>query len=149
MNADHLHLCRKKDTRKILGPAGVRLILQSLSSATRRRPGVVCIGGIGPANVQRVLLQASPADYPLDGVAVVSSVVGAKDPQEAAKQLAALIATPIYPLRSQERWDFGVLTKKIPSHMMNVMMKRPITHNMTNLVNCALHGTLKHAPHHN
>ena len=69
----------KTDTAPALGLHGVSLIRAAVSLP------LVGIGGIGPGNAAQVI-QAG-----CDGVAVVSAIVSAQDPQQAAAELKAII----------------------------------------------------------
>ncbi|OAA77740.1 thiamine-phosphate pyrophosphorylase [Akanthomyces lecanii RCEF 1005] len=90
----------KKDTKSIIGPSGVRAILKAMVEAGHGAVPAVCIGGISNDNAARVLAQtnAAPAAKPLDGVAVVSAIIAADDPAEAARHLAGHIAVAAIPL---------------------------------------------------
>ncbi|KZZ97609.1 Hydroxyethylthiazole kinase [Moelleriella libera RCEF 2490] len=122
---------RKRDTKSIIGPAGVSEILHAL----RRRVDdgspatpTVCIGGINASNAASVLAQttslssSSPSSSSqggsfLDGIAVVSAIMASPDPASAARNLASI-----------------VMTAKIPRVVRAVAAKNPLSHNMTNLV---------------
>jgi thiamine-phosphate pyrophosphorylase len=69
----------KTDTAPALGLHGVALIRAAVSLP------LVGIGGIGPGNAAEVLRAGC------DGVAVVSAIVSAPDPQQAAAELKAII----------------------------------------------------------
>ena len=56
--------------------------------------GAVCIGGINATNLQRVLYQSSDNNKSLDGIAIVSAIIGAKNPKGAAQNLKRLVNTP-------------------------------------------------------
>ncbi|KEY65222.1 hypothetical protein S7711_09349 [Stachybotrys chartarum IBT 7711] len=108
----------KKDTKNILGPAGIRAILSALAAAGYASVPTVCIGGVNASNARAVLSasSASPAKS-LDGVAVVSALVAAPDPAAAARRLLS-----------------EVLLAKVPDVIRAVARKTPLTHNITNLV---------------
>ena len=108
---------RKKDTKSIIGPSGVRTILHALSTSTNPSIPTVCIGGINASNTQSVLVQSSHPAKPLDGVAVVSALVASPDPAATARDLLG-----------------QVTTAKVPSVVKAVADKTPLSHNMTNLV---------------
>jgi thiamine-phosphate diphosphorylase/hydroxyethylthiazole kinase len=99
----------------------------------------VSIGGINSTNIQRVLHQSSYAKKPLDGVAVVSAIMAAKDPKSAAEGLLRLIKTPPPFLDtslavSQKKQDASSLIAECPKVINAVNEKSPLSHNMTNLV---------------
>ncbi len=116
-------VCRKKDTKSIIGPSGVRAILKAMVEAGHGAVPAVCIGGISNDNAARVLAQtnAAPAAKPLDGVAVVSAIIAADDPAEAARHLAGHIAVAAIPL------VVGAVGRATP-----------LSHNMTNLASSSL-----------
>ncbi|KAL7927990.1 Hydroxyethylthiazole kinase family domain-containing protein [Trichoderma austrokoningii] len=108
----------KKDTKSIIGTAGIRSILQALAAAGYASIPTVCIGGINGSNATAVLVESSAApEKSLDGVAVVSALVAAEDPAAAARTLLANVALG-----------------KIPDVIKAVAAKTPLSHNMTNLV---------------
>ena len=67
----------------IIGVQGTRAILQDLATI-EPQVKTVAIGGINASNVQRVLFQSRATAKGLDGVAVVSGIIGAEDPKAAA-----------------------------------------------------------------
>lgn len=126
----------KENTKSIIGPAGVRNILGALHKE-RLSPPCVCIGSINPSNVQRVLFQAASVDKSLDGVAVVSAIIGSPDPEEAASSLLQIIHTPP-PFASASSTDKEPNVQRELSRanqiLRRVSSKKPLNHNMTNLV---------------
>jgi thiamine-phosphate diphosphorylase/hydroxyethylthiazole kinase len=92
----------KKDTKEIIGINGVRDILQYLDRGSEAEKGVktVCIGGVNASNLQRILYQthapsaSSLSPKSLNGVAIVSAIIGASNPQSASSHLAKLIHSP-------------------------------------------------------
>ncbi|MCH3964761.1 MAG: thiamine phosphate synthase [Clostridium sp.] len=68
----------KKDINKLIGIDGLRKIYDSINIPA------VAIGGIGPDNFKEVLSTG------VDGIAVVSAILGSKDITSAAKQLTAI-----------------------------------------------------------
>ncbi|MDB5084426.1 MAG: thiE [Bacilli bacterium] len=69
----------KLDTEPVLGPAGLQEIRKHVSLP------IVAIGGIDAGNTEEVIRAGA------SGIAVVSSILGATDPQQAARTLAELI----------------------------------------------------------
>jgi thiamine-phosphate diphosphorylase/hydroxyethylthiazole kinase len=128
----------KKDTKDIIGTSGTRQILQAIAiegSAVR----TVAIGGINASTVQRVLYQSSDSRKTLDGVAVVSAIVAAKDPEKAAQELLRLVKTlPPFAVDSKsitdQKRDAGGVINLVPTIIRSVAEKTPLSHNMTNLV---------------
>lgn len=108
----------KKDTKSIIGPSGIRTILKAMVEAGHGAVPTVCIGGINNDNAAKVLAQSSAAPTKsLDGVAVVSAIIAAEDPAEAARLLAGHVAVAAIPL------VVGAVGRTTP-----------LSHNMTNLV---------------
>ncbi|KAF2215227.1 hypothetical protein CERZMDRAFT_65548 [Cercospora zeae-maydis SCOH1-5] len=125
----------KDNTKSIIGTAGVQLILASLAEKGLDVK-TVCIGGINASNVQRVLYQTASAHKQLDGVAVVSAIVAADDARNAAAHLQDLIRKPppFAPSRSKPSLSRQDIVAKAPELIRRMAGKKPLCHNMTNLV---------------
>ncbi|KAK1970347.1 TMP-TENI-domain-containing protein [Colletotrichum sublineola] len=138
----------KENTKHIIGTAGLRRILGELASAGHLpRVKTVCIGGLKPSNIQRVLYQSAPSPPSgpsLDGVALVSAIVAAPDPESESRRLLELVRTsPSYrqiisPSSSSSGGapsaDVGSLLGRVPDVIRAVASASPLSHNMTNLV---------------
>ncbi|KAK4502886.1 hypothetical protein PRZ48_006312 [Zasmidium cellare] len=125
----------KENTKSIIGTAGVQHILSSLASQGHDVK-TVCIGGINARNAQRVLYQTAAPRKRLDGVAVVSAIMASDNPKEAALKLQSLIEQPPPFARSSfipdlSRQDF---ITRVPGIIKRMANKKPLCHNMTNLV---------------
>ena len=140
----------KKNTKEIIGVNGIRKILSYLDQADEKSKNVktVCIGGVNASNVQRVIHQLhaprSPSLKPktIDGVAIVSAIVGAKDAKEASSHLQHLIKSsppfhsssdPVFWLEKNED-EIKALISTTDKATAAVSTKGPLSHNMTNLV---------------
>ncbi|KAK5664180.1 hypothetical protein OQA88_396 [Cercophora sp. LCS_1] len=127
----------KKDTKNILGPKGVSAILDAMATAGHAIP-TVCIGGINQSNTQQVLQQSASPSKSLDGVAVVSAIVGASQPQQAAKSLRDLVNSVVAPAHGiRNGHDLDILASINtwgPEVIQTIRAQKPISHNMTNLV---------------
>ena len=128
----------KKDTRSIIGTAGTAAILQAMAGS--QLPSVA-IGGINSSNVQRVLHQTSVSSkLSLSGVAVVSAIMAAKEPQKAASELKDLIIGasdkiyPAVPPNAARIKDAATLIQHVPAIVKQHGETNPLCHNMTNLV---------------
>ncbi len=129
---------RKTNTKEIIGAAGVREILGRIADAgysTR----TVCIGGINASNLQRIFFQCGAAKKALDGVAVVSAVMAAQDPEAAAKNLLDLVKSP--PAFKADLKGEGSdvaeaqsIVALASSVVQQVHDTTPLSHNMTNIV---------------
>jgi thiamine-phosphate diphosphorylase / hydroxyethylthiazole kinase len=128
----------KENTKSIIGTAGTAAILRTMGDFTLPS---VAIGGINSSNVQRVLHQTSVSqEASLNGVAVVSAIMAAKDPQRAANELKVLIKGvrekiyPAIPPDAELISDAGTLIQHLPAVVKKHAGKNPLCHNMTNLV---------------
>jgi thiamine-phosphate diphosphorylase/hydroxyethylthiazole kinase len=140
----------KKNTKDIIGVNGIRKILSSLGNGNEASKNIktVCIGGVNASNLQRVIYQlcapspTSPQPKTIDGVAVVSAIVGAQNPQEASSHLQGLIKSlppfskssdPVFWMEKNEDEITSLLTASAKATKA-VHDKSPLSHNMTNLV---------------
>lgn len=101
----------------------------------------MCIGGINASNIPQVLFRGSPPENPLDGVAVVSAIMAAEDPEAASWKLLGLVReassrnngrVPRTGVSSAAGKD--ELLKLVPGAIKAVHEQKPLSHNMTNLV---------------
>ncbi|KAM7192543.1 Hydroxyethylthiazole kinase family domain containing protein [Rhypophila sp. PSN 637] len=120
----------KSNTKHILGPEGVRDILEAISNFPKVR--TVCIGGINEENAQEVLSKSATSKRKLDGIAVVSAIMAASNPLDAAKRISSLTTF-------QSSRIIGSLATKdvvssVPAIVKAVHEQTPLSHNMTNLV---------------
>ncbi|XXH05094.1 hypothetical protein Hte_011518 [Hypoxylon texense] len=128
----------KENTKSIIGVEGLQEIL--LKIATEEWPvKTVCIGGINASNVSRVMWQSSGKGKSLDGVAVVSAIMAARDPEAASKELLQLVKSPpafaeAAPTPGQQSRSPKELLSMVPYIVRAVDTKKPLSHNMTNLV---------------
>jgi thiamine-phosphate diphosphorylase/hydroxyethylthiazole kinase len=126
----------KKDTKSIIGPGGARNILAFLATLPKK-VGTVAIGGINLTNVQRVIYQSQSAKKGLDGVAIVSAIIGSDEPEKAAGAFKKLVptlppfATKSFPPRTNEIVE---LQAEVPEVVAKVANGRPLCHNMINYV---------------
>ena len=125
----------KKDTKSIIGTAGVRNILQQLSSVEPDIP-TVAIGGLNTSNVQRVIYQSASPNKSLSGVAIVSAIMAAHNPSTAASQLRMAISSVPSTMspRSVENTSTARLISQVSGIVKTLGQKSPLCHNMTNLV---------------
>ena len=129
---------RKTNTKEIIGAAGVREILGRIADAgysTR----TVCIGGINASNLQRIFFQCGAAKKALDGVAVVSAVMAAQDPEAAARNLLGLVKSPPafkadLKMEGSDAVEAQSMVALASSVVQRVHDSTPLSHNMTNIV---------------
>lgn len=126
----------KENAKSIIGTAGVRQILSRLAEKGHEKLRTVCIGGINATNAQRVLYQIATPAKELDGIAVVSALVAAPDAKKAAENLSTLIGTPAPFVSTTVVQDLTVedVVSKVPGIIKRMATKKPLCHNMTNLV---------------
>lgn len=100
----------------------------------------VCIGGVNASNIPQVMFRGSPPENPLDGVAVVSAIVAARDPEAASRELLGLVRGSVA-LRQRTRSDVPKaaaskesILELVPGAIKAVHEQKPLSHNMTNLV---------------
>ena len=114
----------------------MQTILSALSSVS---PDIktVCIGGINSSNAQRILYQSASPKKALDGIAVVSAIVGAADPKQAAQELHDLVSKPA-PFNQETlekpQLTTALLQKQVPALVKKMGDTTPLCHNMTNIV---------------
>jgi thiamine-phosphate diphosphorylase/hydroxyethylthiazole kinase len=131
---------RKTNTKEIIGAAGVREILEKIADAGHRTQ-TVCIGGINESNLQRIVFQCAAAKKSLDGVAIVSAIMAAQDPETAATKLLGLVRNPPafqVDIRGKDSdiADAQSVVDLAPSVLQRVHETTPLSHNMTNIVKC-------------
>lgn len=123
---------RKSNTKRILGPEGVGEILQAIDGL----PSVqtVAIGGINEKNTEELLVKsaATSGKQKLNGIAVVSALMGASNPRAAAERLRELLSAG--ELRRNRTLAVRDIVSSVPSIVKAVHEKTPLSHNMTNLV---------------
>lgn len=125
----------KENTKSIIGTAGVQYVL-SLLAEKGHDLRTVCIGGINASNAQRVLFQTASPKKRLDGVAVVSAIMASETPEEAASSLLGLVKKPPPFATSSTKTPLSHqdIVSKAPSIIKRMASKKPLCHNMTNLV---------------
>ena len=117
----------------------MRDILEAIADAGHTTRAV-CIGGINSSNVERVAFQCSPPRKPIDGVAVVSAIVAAPEPESEARKLFSLVQrapnfryTSLVGDASRFASPQDILAF-VPQAIESVHKATPLSHNMTNLV---------------
>ncbi|KAI0455361.1 Hydroxyethylthiazole kinase family-domain-containing protein [Xylaria acuta] len=127
-----------ENTKSIIGVDGIQQILLQLAQK-QSTVKTVCIGGINASNASRVMWQTSNFFVGLDGVAVVSAIMAAVNPEASARELRQLVKAPPAFAKGvaveflQGRSPEG-LVKLAPEVIRAVAQRKPLSHNMTNLV---------------
>ncbi|CAJ2510166.1 Uu.00g060660.m01.CDS01 [Anthostomella pinea] len=129
----------KENTKSIIGVDGLQQILLQIADEPIK---TVCIGGINASNASRVMWQSEAPGgkgKALDGVAVVSAIMAAPDPEEASWDLLRLVRSPPAFARAavtaeQQARSPEDLLALVPEVVRAVDAKKPLSHNMTNLV---------------
>lgn len=101
----------------------------------------MCIGGINASNIPQVLFRGSPRENPLDGVAVVSAIMAAEDPEAESRRLLGLVKDAAERNRQPRTGASSTVSKEellklVPGAIKAVHEQKPLSHNMTNLVWC-------------
>lgn len=101
----------------------------------------MCIGGINASNIPQVMFRGSPPENPLDGVAVVSAIMAAEDPEAESRRLLGLVRdaaerSSLWPPKGHAgaAATKEELLRLVPWVVQAVHEKKPLSHNMTNLV---------------
>lgn len=125
----------KENTKSIIGTTGVQHILTELH-ASGLDVKTVCIGGVNASNTQRILYQCEASNKKLDGVAVVSAIMASNEPKQAAVHLRKLVSEPppFAPSVSNAQLSREDVVAKAPNIIKRMAEKKPLCHNMTNLV---------------
>ncbi|KAI1074691.1 TMP-TENI-domain-containing protein [Whalleya microplaca] len=133
----------KENTKSIIGVDGLQQLLIQIAAA-QWPVKTVCIGGINASNVSRVMWQsAAPAGKALDGVAVVSAIVAAPDPEAASRELRRLVhSPPAFALNANTTTISPQQASRSPRELLDLVPQvigavdaaKPLSHNMTNLV---------------
>lgn len=114
-----------------------------MAEAGHAETPTVCIGGINESNLQRTRLQSEYPGKGLTGVAVVSAIMAAQDPEGAARRLLVLSANPagfefdMYWGEAARATGLPESISQVPNIIKMVHDTTPLSHNMTNLV-CVL-----------
>lgn len=97
----------------------------------------MAIGGININNAQRVIYQSQAPTKGLDGVAIVSAIMAAKEPQKAATLLAkAITKSPLFATVPPNPRDdeLNYLLDNAINVVRRVATKGPLCHSMINYV---------------
>ncbi|KAI8356036.1 TMP-TENI-domain-containing protein [Mortierella sp. GBAus27b] len=134
-------MTQTKTPKRTLGPIGVRAILEVIPADSPLK--TVVIGGIKQDNTRRVVAHSAGAHGRiLDGVAVVTGIVGAEDAKEASKQLLVEYKAG-YDLASKrfrkqqegpQTWELNEFLKGFPQLLTTLREKSPLTHHISNFV---------------
>lgn len=116
----------------------------------------VCIGGVNGSNLERVMFQSSSPLRNLNGVAIVSALMAAPDPEGEARRLLSLVrAAPLFRQDGEDTAGQKVVEAHdiialVPAVIKAVHDATPLSHNMTNLVSrpiCTLHRQILSLTH--
>ena len=98
----------------------------------------VAIGGINSSNIQRVLFQSKFGSKSLNGVAAVSCIMAAEDPEGSARELRRLWKEmpPFYtsPRGEKHARDVDLIIAGVPDIVKRVGQVGVLSHNMINQV---------------
>ncbi|KAL9101046.1 MAG: hypothetical protein Q9163_003661 [Psora crenata] len=125
----------KTDSKSIIGMAGLRDVLERVSSVSPTIP-TVAIGGLNASNAQRVIFQSNSSTKGLDGVAIVSAIMAAHDPKAAASKLRQAIDSVPRTMSptAVKNQTVESLVSQVGGIVKTLGNVSPLCHNMTNLV---------------
>ncbi|KIY43272.1 thiamine biosynthetic bifunctional enzyme Thi4 [Fistulina hepatica ATCC 64428] len=133
----------KKLTNPIVGVRGVGSILRILDGTDIK---AVAIGGVKRANLLRTLHGAvSPTNHPLDGVAIVSDIMGAEDPRARCEALSTTLrefrdafssssTSAFRPSTLTDNWSTDSIKHGVGELMQVLRASNPLVHQITNSV---------------
>ncbi|KAG0296835.1 hypothetical protein BGZ98_000805 [Dissophora globulifera] len=134
----------KTDTKRTLGPIGVRQVLEAIPAPQDTHLKTVVIGGIKEDNTKRVVVHSAGANGRiLDGIAVVTGIVGAKDAKKASEDLLKEFKaghTLVSSLSSTERvaeqqqTHVDAMIHQFPDLLTKLRSESPLTHHISNFV---------------
>jgi thiamine-phosphate diphosphorylase/hydroxyethylthiazole kinase len=118
----------------------LREILNTVS-IQNKQPATVAIGGLNAENACRVRFQSAPfaTGVQLDGIAVVSALMAAPNPRDAAQYLKTIFldAPPFF---SKQSWkpgkslDMVDVKRNVLRIIQSVQRETPLVHHLTNNV---------------
>ena len=117
----------------------VSIVGRACSEKSRYVP-CVAIGGLNSINVRLLHYKSHTASGYLEGIAVVSAIMGTESPDVAAEKLRLMFfdAPPWDPLLETNKFSHALKKNEIVSRLAQIarqMVKvKPISHNMTNIV---------------
>lgn len=131
-------------TKKLTVPlCGIKGLRQIIKFAASQSPPVktVAIGGLNKSNIARVMYQsATPSENAtLNGVAIVSALMSADNPREAAANLKSLVqSTPTFVVQQDWKPELDLNATSIGSEITRILMEvqkeTPLVHHLTNNV---------------
>ncbi|KAG0325883.1 hypothetical protein BGZ99_010484 [Dissophora globulifera] len=134
----------KTDTKRTLGPIGVRQVLEAIPAPQDTHLKTVVIGGIKEDNTKRVVVHSAGANGRiLDGIAVVTGIVGAKDAKKASEDLLkefkaghTLVSSSSSTGRvaAQQQTHVDAMIHQFPDLLTKLRSESPLTHHISNFV---------------
>jgi len=133
-------MTQTKSPKRTLGPIGVRTILEALPADHALK--TVVIGGIKHDNTRRTVVHSAGANgRVVDGIAVVTGIVGAVDAKVASEQLLSefkagfeIASKKIRGDENAERASVDEVLKSLPQLLSTLREKSPLTHHISNYV---------------
>ena len=130
----------KTNIKSIIGTRGLQEILKTCQTGTKHKVGCVAIGSIKSFNVQRVIHQGAYEGNYINGVAVVSAIIAAANPQRSAEELRTLVDSAknsffvTCPPDISPVAEVSKLLRDIPAIIRKHSTSSVLCHNMTNTV---------------
>ncbi|KAK9377480.1 Hydroxyethylthiazole kinase family-domain-containing protein [Lipomyces chichibuensis] len=116
-----------------IGINGARKVLSYLSSVSRY-VSTVAIGSLNLKTVRNVVHLSAVPGRRLDGIAVVSAIIAAKDPTAVSKELLSLVRDPPYWMSVIPNRDVSSVLAEVPTVISKVRTETPFVHNIINRV---------------
>ncbi|KAF9973134.1 hypothetical protein BGZ73_003648 [Actinomortierella ambigua] len=131
------YMTQTKSPKRTLGPIGVREILEAIPAEAAMR--TVVIGGIKEENTRRTVVHSAGKNgRVLDGVAIVTGIVGAKDAKVASENFAREFQAAIDIVSGKKLAPAAkpveAVLKELPSLLETLRAKSPLTHHISNYV---------------
>jgi len=126
----------KKLSKKPLGVEGVQSILKMIKD---KNISTVAIGGINMQNTPQLIIKSSTPGAHLDGVAVVSAIMGSAEPEQTCKDFAGVVRKYVTKCQDsqthlKDQADVAEIIDKIVKIIPTIRQKGPLVHHITNNV---------------
>ncbi|ORZ10119.1 Hydroxyethylthiazole kinase family-domain-containing protein [Absidia repens] len=116
-----------------LGVSGVRRILESIDGYNGYS---VAIGGINLNNAKELMVGGSTkgSTCTLNGLAIVSAIIGASDPKDVCEKFTSILKESTKSLHQADRNTVDAILTHCSKAIKNVMTATPMVHHITNNV---------------
>lgn len=128
---------KKNPKKSPMGPQGVIRILDALENNDASWCRTICIGGLHPVNIPRVLYQCSSTNgkRSVDGISVVSDIMASSEAGRATKNLRELLAVEGYHfIPGTLSSNSEITTDEMAQFIKATEHKSPLVQHITNKV---------------